>query len=678
MHAENANRFVCLLFTLGLLLGEASPARADLLHTGKALHGFQAELPVRTVGTACPTQAQLTLWAAAEAAGAAWLPLRNVQSADVLGVALTDDARVLAHLKRVLGTTPPAGYSKAKGCANVLCALTAALDGSQEAALWALAIGADGGPVASLDQAPFKDSGESSWHASELRTLARALADLPAGLKKQVTKLTAFRRLPEGKTSHDGFNGYSTRDGIIFLRDTVWRMPVRQQREVIVHELGHELEFSRGSGFPISHSPEWRAFLGWELVGANENAKNAFRIKGSDAAATAVPSEEFPNTVAEYRYVPRLLRTSSVPRYEFVKKLYGGVEFLKPPADPGIDTAFAKLGGPLAVFNECGGLVQRSSFKPGWLQNELYVVRWTPTASLFSKVSDNAFVTLSPCWGMALEKLRQTPEWKQLACLRDDEDLMQAVATRLEEVWGAYAEASVVLRRLVTPERTASCLGRGELSVECWGGTSIRATAEAEAKKLAAEFAQGQAQTPMQLAALARQLLSATVLAPADDELFEKFPVLTSAEDYVGACLAGVMELSTLAGKQEWKYWVKNPPTNEVRGYTGPVASKACPRDFAAYLKTRGVTLNEDDPLFGHLNYLLRLKSKPVVERFKTEVLDAWPALVSACKIAPSTKATVAQQPCAQAFLQTKLSGVVSSELAQTVAKALASRLRVP
>lgn len=664
------------LFLALAALGLASRARADTTRPGAGLRGFEAELPVRSEGAACPTQAQLSLWAAADAARAAWLPLRDVQRAEVAGLQLSDDARVLAHVKRVLGATPPAGWSRAKGCASALCALTAALDGSQEAALWVLAIGADGGPVASLDQAPFPGAA-SAWRPGELRMLARALSDLPWTLKKQAAKLSTFRRIPDGQDPYQGSNAWSTRDGVILLRDTVWKMSERQQRQVIAHELGHHVEFARGSGYPISHSGEWLAFMGWELVG-DPKAKDGYRIRGSDATATAVPSEEFPNTIDDYRYASRLMRTYSPPRWEYLKKLYGGVEFLKPKADPGMDAVFAKLGGPLAVFNDCAGLVQRSSRKTGWLQSELYLVRWKGSGSTWAKVGHTGFITRSPCVGMALEKLRETPEWKALSCKRDDEDLVDAAASRLAEVWGAYAEAASALQRSVTPERTAACLSRGELGVECFGGPAVRATAEAEARKLAAEFAPGQAQTPEQLAALSRKVLVGSVLAPTDEELIERFPVLGSTQDYLGACLAGVVEVSTPKGKPDWKYWVKNPPVNDVRGFTSPLASKACPRDFAAYLKTRGVTLDVDDPLFEHLAYLLKIQSGPALAAFNTSVLAQWPSLLAACGMAPAAKATPAQQPCAQAFLSERLAGVVPPGLVPAIAKLLSAQLRGP
>lgn len=659
---------VCSLCALAPLA-----ARADT-----APRGLEAELPVRTPG--CLSPSQLHLAAAADAVRAAWLPVRTVETAAVAGLKLTDDARVLAHLRRVLGATPPAAWAaKAGRCASALCALTAVLDGSQEAALWTLAIGADGGPVASLDQAPFKGGAEGIWRTDELRLLARALADLPPALRKQATRLNALRRIPDGQNPYQGANAYSTRDGSIFFRDTVWKMPHRQQREVVAHELGHEIEFSRGAGYPISHSPDWLGISGWKLVGTDPNAKDAWRIPGSGPEATAIPSEEFPNVVADYRYTPRLVRAATPGKYAYARQLYGGVEYLKVSADPQLDAAFARLGGPLAAFAECGGLVQRSARKPGWMQAELYLVRWKKTGgSQWAKWSQGSLVTRSPCLGMVLEKLAATPEWKELSCARDEEELGVAVAARLEDVWAAYGEGVAALERAVPAGAPAACAQRGDLTLDCLGGPRLRPTAEAEARRIAAELQPQKPLTADEQAALVWQLLAATPLPPPDEDLAASFPVLGSATDFFAACLGGAVEISTPTGKNEWRYWVKNPPVNDVRGFPGPLWTNACHRDWAAWVKAKGVTLAPEDPLFSHLAYVLKNQAGALVGKFDAAVLQQWPALRSACGIPASTKPSAAQQPCAAAFLEPKLAGLVPPAAAPALAKQLAAQLRGP
>ena len=174
----------------------ALPLRAD----ERPRAGLEADLPPRLQSQTCPTENELHLDAAAAAVRAAWLPAQPAEKAEVAGLTLSDDPRLLAHLRRILGEAPPHDWlAKGKKCATAVCALRATLDDSLEAALWVLATGADGGPVASLDQAPFKGAGESTWKASEVRSLARAMLDLPASLRQQASKLTAVRRIPDGQ-----------------------------------------------------------------------------------------------------------------------------------------------------------------------------------------------------------------------------------------------------------------------------------------------------------------------------------------------------------------------------------------------------------------------------------------------------------------------------------------------
>lgn len=651
----------------------ALAARADT-----APRGLEAELPVRTPG--CLSPAQLHLAAAADAVRAAWLPVRAVETAAVAGVKLTDDARVLAHLRRVLGAAPPAAWAaKAGRCQGALCALAAALDGSHEAALWTLAIGADGGPVASLDQTPFKGGAEGVWRADELRLLARALADLPPALRKQATRLNALRRIPDGENPYQGANAYSTRDGSIFFRDTVWKMPHRQQREVVAHELGHEIEFAHGPGYPISHSPDWLGITGWKLVGNDPNAKDAWRVPGSGPEATAIPSEEFPNVVADYRYTPRLVRATALGKYAYARQLYGGVEYLKLPADQPLDAAFARLGGPLAAFAECGGMVYRSAKKPGWLQAELFVVRWKKAGgSQWAKWAQGSFVTRSPCLGMVLEKLVATPEWKELSCSRDEEELSVAAAARLEDVWGSIGEGAAAVARVAPAGAQAACLQRGDLSLACLGGPQARPIAEAEARRIAAELQPQKPLSEAERAALVWLLLATAPLAPAEEDLTAAFPVLGSAPDFFAACLGGAVEISSPAGKAQWRYWVKNPPANDVRGFPGPLWTEACHRDWAAWLKGKGVTLPAGEPIFSTLAYQLKNQAGSLVGKFDAAVLQQWEALRAACGIPANTKATPAQQPCAAAFLQQRLDGLVPPAAAPALAKQLAAQLRGP
>ncbi len=663
---------------LSLPLVVVREARADDVPGGLA-----AELPPK-VTSSCPTEQQVHLQAAAGAVRAAWMPQQRPEKQEVAGVALDDDPRLLAHLRRILGDTPPRDWPKAKKCQSALCALTAAT-GSQEVALWLLATGADGGPVASLDQTPFRGGPESTWTDSEARLVSRALADLPPALRQRAGKLRALRRLPDGQQLANNPNALSLRPGgkdggTILLRDTVWRMPLRQQREVIAHEVGHHLEYAQGPGYPISHSKEWLAFSGWRQVGQDPAAKDAWTTDPRPSVTNTgetVPSEEFPDAVADFRYNARLLRAHSEPRFDFIKDLYGGATYLTPRKNPALDAAMLKLGGPLGAFKDCGAMVQRAWRKPGMPQAMLYTVQWKKSGSSWTAWHRSAFVSHSACVPLVLEKLRELPAFQDLACKQDDEELWLDVAARLENVFAAYAEAAEEIEKASGAGTAQQCVQRGDLTEACLDG--VKPAGDAQARRIFAELLPGQSIQPDAVAGLRKQLEAASVLAPPDDELFQRFPALASAPEFFGACLGGAFEVSCYAGKPDtWRFWVKLPPDNAVKGFPNPVWNLACHRDWAAWLKSRGILVDINGALFDHFAYLLKNQSGHSTDRFTAQVLRPYEDLRSQCGIPPGTKATPEQQPCLEKLLGPRLEGVVGPGQVAELARQLAGELRGP
>ena len=670
---------LCAVLLTGLFAAPA--ARADDVPGGLA-----AELPPK-LSSACPTEQQVHVQAAADAVRAAWMPQQRPEKQDVAGVALNDDPRLLAHLKRILGEVPPRDWPKAKKCQSALCALTA-VTGSQEVALWLLATGVDGGPVASLDQTPFQGGPESMWKESEARMVSRAMADLPPALRTRAGKLRALRRLPDGQQLPSTPNALSLRPGgkdggTILIRDTVWRMPLRQQREVIAHEVGHHLEYAQGAGYPISHSKEWLAFSGWRQVGSDPAAKDAWTTDPHASITNTgetTPSEEFPDAVADFRYNARLLRAYNEPRFNFIKDLYGGADYRAPRKNPALDAALLKLGGPLGAFKDCGAMVQRAWRKPGMPQAMLYTVQWKKSGSSWLLFHRSAFVSHSACVGTVLEKLRELPEWKDLACKQDDEELWLDVAARLENVFAAYAEAAEEIEKAAGPGTAQQCLQRGDLTEACLDGA--RPVGDAQARRVFAEFLPGPASQQVQpdaIAALRKQLEAASVLAPPDEELFQRFPSLASAPEFFGTCLGGAFEVSCYAGKPDtWKFWVKVPPDNATKGFPNPVWNLACHRDFAAYLKSKGVLVDINGSLFDHFAYLLKNQSGQYTDRFTAQVLRPHDELRKQCGIPNGTKATPEQQPCLEKLLGPRLEGIVGPGQVEGLAKQLAAELRGP
>jgi hypothetical protein len=228
-------------------------------------------------------------------------------------------------------------------------------------------------------------------------------------------------------------------------------------------------------------------------------------------------------------------------------------------------------------------------------------------------------------------------------------------------VWASWAEAAEAIRAAVPRETAAACMEHKKLTQACFAGDHGIEAARAQADRIAAEF-HGDAQ------GLAAQLVTQTPLAPPDDELRGRFPVLQSAGDLVVACLKGALDIQQRPDKQyQWTYWVKLPPSNEKRGFPDPVWNAACERDFAAHLEAVGFGMDAADRLSDHLAYLLQLQAAPLIDRFNEQVLHGAAELRTACK--PNARA------CAVSWLKPRLSGVAPDHLAAQLAEALVGKL---
>src|SRR5207302_6542806 len=230
-----------------------------------------------------------------------------------------------------LGEKRPQAWQKAvdAGCKAVLCALKAML-GDMESALWFLVASMETDAPPSLDQTPYEV--ESVWEPHELRALARALMDAPPELKK-VTTLKAWRRLPSGQQLKKGgfYNAVSYLHdkelrglGTIVIRDTVWKFPQRDVRAVVLHELGHHWEYSRaaekGDKVPSMHE-DWLALSGWHAKGEKAHSEHDYVLAPGRQIATAgetMPAEDFADSIANFRFAPRLMRAYSKAKYDYM------------------------------------------------------------------------------------------------------------------------------------------------------------------------------------------------------------------------------------------------------------------------------------------------------------------------------------------------------------------------
>jgi len=671
-----------------LLLAWPFAARAD---------GFFDSLPPPLEGEGCPSLEQLHLESAAQAVRAAWPGERApLVRAEVQGVWLRDDPRAIEIVRTALGKAPPPGWKSAARCRDSVCALQAALGAepgaageSLESALWMLAIGARG-PVASLDQSMWKDGQLSLWRAAELRTLAAALGDLPPALLSAASNLRAFYRVPDGETLGGGTNALSERSdarlgggGTIRIRDTVWKMEPKARREVIAHELGHQIDYGEEkrahSRYALSHGSEWLGIGGWLPVSPDRDATNGYRLEPHGESAwteASWPSEEMPNSIAQYRYQARLLHDYSPSGFAYAGR-YFGREYLRPEADPQLDALIDAAGGRLALFRTCAAMVTRTIERPEGGPAELFVVHANADGAIESAAWDRwSFVSHAPCVETALAALRKLPQWTQAACRRDPDELWVRLAERLEEVEAAVFEASRPVLAARGPEVLEGCLRQSDLRPGCLAGPRAAAVARAQVQKLAAEFAPGKPLDPLAREELERAVLVETPLFPADEDLFAAIAPVGDGQEMLAACLGGTISITSNAGKTDWRYWVPTPPKNQVRGFTDPIPTPACARDFGKLVLARHILL--EPPLVEALVHSTRKKAEPLAQEFAARVLGGWEDLRRECGIAPASKATGEQRPCAASWIEARLGQLVPERTRRPLAEKIATQLKGP
>ncbi len=678
------------LLALFVLLASSTAARADHprppgskdLTTGDDLDGLPEPLP----GSGCFTVGAQRLHEAADAYRARF---RRPQDAALIteqvnGLDLTDSARAIGYLKRSLGHKPPTTWQRAveASCTRVVCALQKTL-GDLESALWFLVAAAEVDAPPSLDQTPYE--ADSMWEQHELRGLARALLESPPELKGHVPTLKAWRRAPSGQTLKKGaaYNAVSyPKDselfglGTIVIRDTVWKFPQRDVRAVVEHELGHQWEFSRGTAKqhnPVSLSDDWLSLSGWRSKGGH-GLKDYSLPPGVQigTAFETTPGEDFADSVANYRFLPRLLRHYSQAKYDFIRKHFGA-EHDKPAADEAIDAAFASIGGPLKALRECTAFIQRATFAaPKMHQVELYVVIPKAKGTHWEPVPRTTFVVHAGCVDKAMAALAQTPAWSKVLCRHDPEDVAVAVADRLEDAWASFAEGADKIRAAVAPAVAEGCVSKHDLTQRCFDGPSGLTIARREAERILEEQ-NGDKSDELELA---HELLVQTPLIPSDEELKSRFPALHSGQDLMFACLKGVVEISPKSDPDKhWVYWVELPPTNERRGFRDPLWNAACQRDFAAHLESAGFKLDANDKLTEHLGYLLKNQAAPLVSQLVQQILNETPALRSHCHV-PASGALSGNADCARSWLKPRVESLAPGPLVDQLTQHLVGSLK--
>ncbi len=457
-------------------------------------------------------------------------------------------------------------------------------------------------------------------------------------------------------------------------------MEPEQRREVIAHEIGHHIDYAAEKAthkkYALSHGSEWLGIGGWS-TGGDRDAPGGYhrQPQGEDPwTAGSWPSEEFANSIAEYRYEGRLLRSESPKAYALASR-YFDRDYLKAAPDAELDAQISQAGGRLALFRGCAGMVERTFEKPEGGPANLALAHQKPDGSLEYASWDRwSFVAHSPCVQMAMDTLQKLPGFAAVSCRRNPDELFVRLAERLQEVEAAVHEGTRAVLAARPGSAIDGCLSKSDLRAACLAGPRGVSIAHEQAARIAGEFAPG-ARDAEAVDALAQAILDQTPLAPADDALVARVPLLSDGKATLAACVEAATSVTGNA-KGEWRFWVKVPPKDEVRGFADPVRTAACTRDYGVMLAAHGVQL--DPGSVEPFSRAAKSAAAPLGQELVKRVLGDFAALRASCGLSPASKLSSNQQACAAKWIAGRVDGLVPEGEKRTLSEKLAASLKTP
>lgn len=163
------------------------------------------------------------------------------------------------------------------------------------------------------------------YQEAELDDILIGLSDFPPAMMpiaKDNKQIIHFKRGYTLAIYSGGSNNTLANASVTFFDAwTEEKRPVRQY--TVFHELGHNIAFANNY---YDRNPEWLAMSGWEKRGDSW----ATTKKECDVSEYGIsnPSEDFAETVSAYRFAAQRLKNRCPAKYNFMKNIFKGVEYL--------------------------------------------------------------------------------------------------------------------------------------------------------------------------------------------------------------------------------------------------------------------------------------------------------------------------------------------------------------
>ena len=267
-------------------------------------------------------------------------------SEPIHGIRLSGRRDELEIAEQILGSRPPSQWPAiAKGCDDVRCAITR-LFGSEEAALRVLNIAQRSGYLMSASQEINPSGKEQLWSLAEIRSVDRAIQQLPDKFLHLATLKNIFRAANGVKhkqhpdnpamAASDYWSWLRHYPGSITMYDNLFPQSDLLS-QLITHEFSHHLDFT------------------W-LEKTGEYAHQAFGFSAINQFVTEyakkTPQEDFAESVSYAIYFPEKMRIEAPAKLELVTKLFDGK---LPSSWPTLDSLLKQKGGIPGLLAACLG-----------------------------------------------------------------------------------------------------------------------------------------------------------------------------------------------------------------------------------------------------------------------------------------------------------------------------------
>jgi hypothetical protein len=154
----------------------------------------------------------------------------------------------------------------------------------------------------------------------------RNLPDVMLPVVRQNQQVTHYKRGFTEYTPGDEKTQYKTvANSAVYLFDHWNDKPKIVRQYTLLHEMGHNIAFGMNEA---DRSPEWLAISGWEKTGDDWKITKTTCVVSKYGKFS--PDEDFAESIASYRFNAKRLQKTCPEKYNYMKRIFRGVEYLTP------------------------------------------------------------------------------------------------------------------------------------------------------------------------------------------------------------------------------------------------------------------------------------------------------------------------------------------------------------